>query len=139
MRENRSMPPSSVIPVLAYPDVAEAVEWLFATFGFEERWRVGNHRAQLWVGDGAIAVTGGGTEDGSASSVMVRVDDVDAHHARAVERGARASTPEDYPYGERQYTVEDVGGHRWTFSQTIADVAPEDWGATSKRLAPPFS
>jgi len=34
----------------------------------------------------------------------------------------------DYPYGERQYTVEDPGGHRWTFSQTIADVAPEKWG-----------
>jgi len=36
--------------------------------------------------------------------------------------------PADYPYGERQYTAEDLAGHRWTFSQTIADVAPEEWG-----------
>jgi uncharacterized glyoxalase superfamily protein PhnB len=36
--------------------------------------------------------------------------------------------PPDCPYAERQYTVEDPGGHRWTFSQTIADVAPEEWG-----------
>ena len=136
MRDNRSMPPSTVIPVLAYPDVAEAVAWLTATFGFEERWRVGNHRAQLWVGDGAIAVTGGGGGVvSSPSSVMVRVDDVDAHHAAAVGRGARASgPPEDHPYGERQYSVEDIGGLRWTFSETIADVAPEEWGGTSSRL-----
>ena len=136
MRTNRSMPPSTVIPVLAYPDVGEAVGWLCEVFGFAERWRVGNHRAQLWVGDGTIAVTGGGSGDAaSPSSVMVRVDDVDAHHARAVERGARVSgAPQDYPYGERQYTAQDPGGHAWTFSQTIADVVPEDWGGTSRRL-----
>ena len=34
------------------------------------------------------------------------------------------------PFRERQYTVEDPGGHQWTFSQSIADVAPEDRGAT---------
>jgi hypothetical protein len=32
------------------------------------------------------------------------------------------------------YTVEDLGGHRWTLCQSIADVAPEDWGGTSKEL-----
>jgi uncharacterized glyoxalase superfamily protein PhnB len=37
------------------------------------------------------------------------------------------------PFGERLYSVEDVGGHRWTFSQSIADIAPEDWGATPAR------
>ncbi len=31
-------------------------------------------------------------------------------------------------YGERQYSAEDPAGHQWTFSETIADVAPEDWG-----------
>ena len=34
------------------------------------------------------------------------------------------------PFGVRQYTAIDPGGHRWTFSQNIADVAPEAWGAT---------
>jgi hypothetical protein len=32
---------------------------------------------------------------------------------------------------ERQYTAEDLGGHRWTFAQSIADVAPEEWGGLS--------
>jgi hypothetical protein len=36
--------------------------------------------------------------------------------------------PTDFPYGERQYTVEDLAGHRWTFTQSIADVDPRDWG-----------
>jgi uncharacterized glyoxalase superfamily protein PhnB len=134
VRRNRSMPPSDVIPVLGYPDVPEAVAWLSGAFGFVERWRVGNHRAQLWVGDGAIAVTEGARAGGNAS-VMVRVEDVDSHHERARAHGARVEDePADYPYGERQYTAVDHAGHRWTFSQTIADVAPEDWGGTSGRL-----
>ena len=55
--QNRSMPRSAVIPVLAYDDVGAAVDWLCAAFGFGERWRAGSHRAQLAVGDGAVAVT----------------------------------------------------------------------------------
>ena len=66
---------------------------------------------------------------------MVRVDDVDGHYDRARKRGAVIDgPPTDYPYGERQYTAEDLGGHRWTFSQSIADVRPEDWGGTSGDL-----
>ena len=85
--------------------------------------------------DGAVGVTGGVGAADSPDSVMVRVDDVDAHHKRASERGVRIlGPPTDYPYGERQYTAEDPGGHRWTFSQTIADVAPEVWGGTSLAL-----
>jgi uncharacterized glyoxalase superfamily protein PhnB len=61
----------------------------------------------------------------------VRVADVDWHYEQARQRGVRIlRPPADYPYGERQYTAEDLGGHRWTFSQSIADVAPEDWGGT---------
>ncbi len=137
------MPRSHVIPVLGYPDVGEAITWLCETFGFTVRWRVGGHRAQLNVGTGVVAVTGRAPKKGSRSqapddpvdSVMVRIDDVDGHHERARGRGARIlQPPADYPYGERQYTVEDLAGHVWTFSQSIADVAPEVWGGTSVDL-----
>jgi uncharacterized glyoxalase superfamily protein PhnB len=128
---NRSMPESTVIPVLAYEDVGEAIDWLCTTFGFNERWRVGNHRGQLAVGDGCIAVTGGGS-GASRATVMVRVADVDAHYEHARQQGAEITgAPTDYPYGERQYNAVDLGGHHWTFSQSIADVAPEEWGGTS--------
>ena len=55
MKPNRSIPSASVIPVLIYPDVREAVHWLVDAFGLHERVWIGeNHRAQLSFGDGAI-------------------------------------------------------------------------------------
>ena len=62
-------------------------------------------------------------------SVVVRVDDANAHCEHARANGARIlMEPVDFEYGERQYTAEDLAGHRWTFSETLDDVAPEDWG-----------
>ena len=51
---NRSMPANTVIPVLLYPDLRAAVAWLGAAFGFDERLRVGDHRAQLCFGSACI-------------------------------------------------------------------------------------
>jgi uncharacterized glyoxalase superfamily protein PhnB len=144
MIANRSVPSATVIPVLAYLDVPDAVEWLCRAFGFRERLRIGRHRAQLVFGDGAVIVTqlaaldtdpGAATSLPSASTlthgVHVQVRDVRAHHEQAVRAGARIiHPPTDHPYGERQYTAEDPGGHRWTFSESIADVDPADWGGT---------
>jgi uncharacterized glyoxalase superfamily protein PhnB len=137
MRLNRSMPQCDVIPQLTYPDVLAAVAWLVDVFDFRLRLQVGHHRAQLDIGSGALIVTER-TADEAANgepaqhvthSVMVRLSDVDAHYHRAAVRGARILLPPaDFPYGERQYTVRDLAGHVWTFSQTIADVAPEAWG-----------
>ena len=77
---------------------------------------------------------GAGSE---AASVLVRVFDLDAHAARAEARGARiVSAPQDFPYGERQYSAQDPGGHTWTFSESVADLAPEDWGGISGELGP---
>jgi uncharacterized glyoxalase superfamily protein PhnB len=63
---------------------------------------------------------------------MVRVEDADAHCAHAEANGARIlMPPTTFEYGERQYRAEDPAGHQWTFSQTVHDVAPEDWGGTT--------
>ena len=123
------MPPGAIIPELRYPDVREAADWLCRTFGFTERLRIGNHRAQLSFGDGSLVLTQRNVESNASFSVMVRVKDVDRHYEQVNQSNARIiSSLADYPYGERQYTVEDPGGHRWTFSQTIADVDPKTWG-----------
>jgi uncharacterized glyoxalase superfamily protein PhnB len=129
---NRSSPSAAVIPVLAYKDVAEASDWLCRAFGFRERLRIGDHRVQLVYGDGAIILTARtAPPDKATHSVHVRVEDVDRHHEQALRSGARIlQPPADYPYGERQYSAEDPGGHLWTFSQSIADVDPASWGAT---------
>lgn len=134
---NRSVPPATVIPVLSYEDVVKASDWLCDAFGFRVRLRIGTHRVQLVFGEGAVIVTDGGAGQESdapdvvSHSVLVRVDDVNEHYARAQEHGARiVRAPADYAYGERQYTVADPGGHRWTFSQSIADADPAAWGGT---------
>ena len=133
MLSNRSMPRCTVIPELAYADVGEAADWLCAVFGFSLRLRIANHRAQLNVyGDGAMVVTERRGDSGDvevAHSVMVRVEDVDAHYERAKSLGAPVvGPPVEYPFGEKQYTVRDLGGHYWTFSQSVADVDPRSWG-----------
>jgi uncharacterized glyoxalase superfamily protein PhnB len=138
-KPNRSIPAATVIPVLIYPDVREAVEWLSAAFGFAERVRIGeNHRAQLSFGDGAVIIgdVRGDRRPPRTSevthSVMVRVEDATARCEHARAHGARIlMEPTDHPYGERQYNAEDFAGHQWTFSETLADVAPEEWGGTS--------
>lgn len=143
MLANRSVPSSTVIPELVYDDVEQAVQWLCRAFGFTVRWQAGDHRAQLHVGDGAVVVRDcppdvdpGTSVPGVRCSVLVRVEDVDARHARALECGARVvREPSDHRYGERQCTIEDLAGHRWTFTQSIADVAPEEWGGVSVDLS----
>jgi uncharacterized glyoxalase superfamily protein PhnB len=135
MLQNRSVPRSTVIPELAYDDVTHAADWLCDVFGFNVRVRIGNHRVQLNVGDGAVVVFERDPQSpASKSSVMVRIDDVHGHHQRTKDRAHILRSPADYPYGERQYTVEDIGGHRWTFTQSIADVAPESWDGESGSL-----
>ncbi len=136
MKPNRSIPRATVVPVLIYPDVREAVEWLGAAFAFVERVRIGeSHRAQLSFGDGAMIIAAVRNERrppraGEVThSVMVRVANARAHCEHARDHGARiVMEPRDFEYGERQYTAEDPAGHQWTFSQTLADVAPEEWG-----------
>ena len=136
MRTNRSIPSATVIPVLIYPDVREAVAWLAVAFGFVERLQIGeDHRSQLSVGDGAVII---GDVRGERQpptpgqvthSVMVRVEDAKAHCERARSHGAKIlMEPTEFMYGERQYEAEDPAGHRWTFSETLADVHPTEWG-----------
>jgi uncharacterized glyoxalase superfamily protein PhnB len=118
-----------------YSDLAAAVAWLCTTFGFRERLRIGDHRSQLVFGAASMIVVAQPDrapqlpQGQLTHSVMVHIEDMDGHYARVSQSGARIiSPPTDFPYGERQYTVEDLAGHRWTFSQSIADVDPQEWG-----------
>jgi uncharacterized glyoxalase superfamily protein PhnB len=131
MRTNLSMPAAAIIPVLEYPDVPAAVKWLEEAFAFEVRLRIGAHRAQLQFDGGAIVVSQSSLPDAApgSGSVMVRVEAIDAHFLRARQHGARIIRDlEDFPYGERQYTCLDPAGHSWTFSETVRNVDPTEWG-----------
>ena len=140
MLTNRSIPRATVIPVLAYPDVNEAAAWLSKAFGFSVRLRIGTHRVQMNVGDGAIIAREmrpgeEGAWLGQGHSITVRIEDADAHCKRAQEAGAQITQePVTHMYGERQYNVLDLAGHSWTFSQSVDDVHPEEWGGTAELL-----
>ncbi|MCW2529777.1 MAG: glyoxalase [Pseudonocardiales bacterium] len=140
MKQNRSIPSATVIPVLVYPDVRAAVDWITEAFGFRERVQIGEgHRSQLSYGDGAVILA----EDSHgrqapangdlAHSVTVRVEDVQSHVEHARDAGAIITAePADMMFGERQYHARDPWGHGWTFSESIADIAPEEWGGLSR-------
>ena len=137
MLTNRSAPPATVTPVLIYPDVRAAVDWLQSAFGFEEKVRIGDaHRSQLAFGaDGAIVVADVRRDKVAPSGgvvtqeIKLRVDDVDEALTRAREAGAQVlEEPTTYEYGERSCLVEDPFGHRWELTQTVQDVEPAEWG-----------
>jgi uncharacterized glyoxalase superfamily protein PhnB len=132
-----------IVPMIAYEDTAAAIDWLVAAFGFKERGRryvmdddtIGH--AELEIGEGVVmlatpnrAYQSPKTHRESCTAaarwldnpwvidgVLVAVDDLDAHHARAIEAGANViRPPEEGPDG-RLYTAEDLEGHRWMFQQ----------------------
>ena len=143
MSDTPTYPP--VTPYLLYEDVAAALEWLSAAFGFQERLRFEDDEgtvshAEMTVGPAGLIMLGdpGGDyrnpqRSGSATVLIhVVVDDVDAHYGRARQAGAvilREPTNEDY--GDRRYDAEDPEGHRWSFAQQLRDVSPSEWGATT--------
>ena len=137
MKDNRSVPPPTVVPVLVYPDVRAAVTFLTAAFGFVERTRIGeSHRAQMAVGDdGAVIIADVGGDRRAPDSggvthvVRVRVADVDDAFARARDQGAIVvEAPVTREYGERDCTLVDLAGHHWQLAEAVADVAPEEFG-----------
>jgi uncharacterized glyoxalase superfamily protein PhnB len=122
-------------PMLAYADAPAAIEFLTKAFGFEERFRmdmpdgsVGH--AELGLGDQIVMLASEWTAGGVVSplrlpalhaQIFVRVDDVDAHFARARVEGATiAAEPADQEYGERTYRAIDPEGQRWIFGAPIA-------------------
>ena len=147
MRVNRSVPPTTVVPILVYPDVRAAVAFLTAAFGFVERTRIGeNHRAQMAIGqDGAVIVADASSDrrppqPGTIThATRVRVDDVDAAFERARNHGAVVvEAPITRDYGERDCTVEDLAGHRWQFAEAVADLAPEEFGCETVSQWPSY-
>ena len=134
-----------IVPFIGYEDAAAAIDWLGGAFGFVED-RAARHEqngtighAELALGDATIYLS---TPLGYASPRSLReeselarraydnswvidghfveVDDVEAHHARAVEAGATILRDlEDPGIGFRIYTTEDPEGHRWMFGQRV--------------------
>jgi uncharacterized glyoxalase superfamily protein PhnB len=126
-----------------YDEPKQAIDWLCRAFGFELRLKVEGengelHHSELTLDEAVITVGGtGGTEPyqqqyrspkvagGVTQALCFYLDDVDAHHARAVESGAKIVRPlqtTDYGaeyWADRSYGALDPEGHLWWFSQRM--------------------
>lgn len=127
---------------LVYDDPRAAIDWLCRAFGFEVRLVVEGdggavEHSELAFGEGLVMVGGpkprfpqrkapralGGA---NTQNLMVYVDDVDAHCARARAAGATiVQEPETTDYGaeywvDRGYECCDPGGHHWWFYQRLS-------------------
>ena len=137
---NRSVPVSTVLPHLVYRDLSDACDWLARVFGFKEHFRYGQPVSgiQMFLGDAIIMISGlrERTQNPAVlgfntQTITVIVADVDAHYAKTRQQGATIwEELHETIYGERQYGVEDLEGHRWLFAEHVRDVSPEKWGAT---------
>jgi predicted enzyme related to lactoylglutathione lyase/uncharacterized glyoxalase superfamily protein PhnB len=142
MIENRSVPPRTVLPHVAYPSVEEAIEWLTRTFGFCEHYRYGEPRqasgAQMHLGGAWIMLRRSREGErspkelaGATQSLTIFIEDVDGHYARTKAAGGNiVEELNETFYGEWQYGVVDFAGHHWLFARHAKDVSPDAWGAT---------
>src|SRR5205823_6943782 len=90
LKKNRSAPNTAVIPVLYYPDVREAVEWLTTALPFTERLRNSDTRRQLLHSNGAIIVAQPGAHADAAPSTP---DSPRAHSATLRDGGRPRALP----------------------------------------------
>lgn len=119
----------SICPTLRYADAKAAIKQLTEAFGFTEHAVYEDEagavaHAELTFGNGMVMLGSKGTgsefdklmEGGGPTGVFVHVDDVDAHHSRAVEHGADVvMPPTDQDYGARDYMARDIEGNVWSF------------------------
>lgn len=122
------------ISLMVYADLTAAYTFLVEVFalgpGGLTRSADGTAvHAEVQAGDGVIWLHPERPEHGLASprtvgavtgSVVVMVDDVDAHFRHASARGARIEyEPVDQPYGYREYSARDLEGGLWSFMKPL--------------------
>jgi uncharacterized glyoxalase superfamily protein PhnB len=130
----------AIYPRIGYLDEIAAIEYLQRVFGFRERReaRMGEppEHVLAWLehGDGVVMLGHSEhevhgiyspQETGGHGTCMlnVRVVDIDAHYAKAIEAGADITMEiNDAFYGERRYEARDLEGHGWHFGESLADI-----------------
>ncbi|GAA3782308.1 VOC family protein [Streptomyces phyllanthi] len=126
----------SIYPTVLYADAKAAIEQLTEAFGFSSLAVYEGEdgsvvHAELVQGNGAVMLGSKGSggvfdsamKDAGTTGVYVVVEDVDAHHRRAVEHGAEIlMPPTDQEYGSRDYMARDVEGNVWSFGTYAPEI-----------------
>jgi uncharacterized glyoxalase superfamily protein PhnB len=142
-----------IAPSLYYQDPRAAIDWLCQAFGFEVRLIVespegGIVHSELAYGDGVVMVGDASKQPqfrspqqagGTTGSLMLYVDDVDAHCEQARACGATIATePMESDYGpeywaDRSYGALDPEGHHFWFTQRLRTGHPR-WSEVRNRV-----
>ena len=137
-------------PYLIINGAARAIEFYKKAFGAVEQFRMAQPdgsvgHAEILIGDSVIMMADEFPEKGyrgplslggSTASILLYVGDVDAVFKRAIAAGAKELIPvQDQFYGDRNGTLTDPFGHRWTIGTHIEDVSPEEVGKRVKAMA----
>lgn len=112
----------SVTPYLIISGAARWIEFAQQAFGAEERFRVQRPgapdvimHAEVKIGDSIVELADANPQfPPTPAAMLLRVSDVDAVYARAIEAGTTSiHAPADQEYGSRDGSVKDVCGNNW--------------------------
>jgi PhnB protein len=132
----------TITPHLTVRGVPEAVAFYCRAFGAAELYRnlapdgKSVMHAELMLGDSRFLLHDEFPErgllsplgyNGTAVTLHLYVDDVDAVFERAIEAGGQVIMPlEDCFWGDRYGILSDPFGHRWSVATRIEDLSPRD-------------
>jgi len=140
---------TAVTPYLTVKGAAQAIEFYRNAFGAEEVMRVPGPdgklmHAEIRIGGAVVMLHDEApqwqafspqTIGGTASSIMLYVDDVDGVFDRALQAGAtQLMEVADQFYGDRCGALKDPFGHKWTLSTHVEDVSSEEIGRRMAEL-----
>jgi uncharacterized glyoxalase superfamily protein PhnB len=124
-----------IVPILVYDDIQKAHDFLVRVFGFASggvhkdddgqvvHGEVKQGDAKIWLHRAApeLHLVSARSRSDASGGLVVYVDDVDAHFQRTRKAGGRIdSEPQDQDYGQREYGVTDLEGHRWWFATPLS-------------------
>jgi uncharacterized glyoxalase superfamily protein PhnB len=126
----------TITPQLAIDGAAKAIEFYEKAFGAEVVDRaIDPSGTKIWhaalrIGDSLFFVNDVFPEMGgehSRSSLWLYVHDTDASYKRAVDAGAKGTTPPaDMFWGDRMAHVVDPFGQKWAIATHIKDMTPDE-------------
>ena len=131
----------TVTPQLTCAGAADAIDFYKRAFGAVETARMPDDEgkimhASIRIGDSDIMLVDENREwgalsptslNGSAVTIHLYVEDVDAFVAKAEKAGARITMPvADMFWGDRYGTLEDPFGHHWSVATHIRDVSRDE-------------
>ena len=123
----------TIIPYFSFADGPAAIAFLTEAFGFEVVQKADAEdgtlvHCEMRYGEGVIMMGTDAQRGKGSPGVYVVVEDVEAHHARAVKAGAEiVYGPEQTEWGTWRYRCLGPEGHEFTFGTYSPSTEPPSW------------